>query len=128
MATLARYEKADGEAVPFPEREDDMTPEQQAFIHLSRAVGIRRLDADSLDEFVRRIELYQTYITTFVFDENGPVILGRKDMQEMLGSQYVAAWTSFEEITQTKFDAYMKKEKAASEAAARRRESASTAR
>lgn len=126
MASLAWYEKADGEAVPFPEREDDMTPEERAFILLSRSVGMRRLDSDTIDEFVRRIELYQTYFTTFVYDENGPVILGRKDMLDMLGDRYTAAWTAFSETSTTKFDAAVKKEKAASEvAAARRRENGS---
>ena len=55
----AYFDTADGRTVPLP---DPMSPEQWAIVHLMGGTGIRRIDEDTIDEFVRRADLYDTYI------------------------------------------------------------------
>lgn len=113
----------DGEMVPFP-RASELTEIHRAFLNASLAVGMPRLNETTINEFVRRIELYQTYTQAFLYDKDGQVDLTRKMLLDMLGDTYTAACTNVTPLTRRDFDAAMKKEEAAFNEAARRRKAA----
>lgn len=108
------FTDADDRTTPFPVA-SELTPVQEAFINASGAIGMSRLDAKTMDEFVRRVELYQTYIQAFLFSHEGPLHLNRQMLEEMLGD-HVSARTNWTPVNKRDFDASMKKEKAAFEA------------
>lgn len=116
MPIRAFFVQADGETAPFP---PELTGVQEAFINATGAVGMPRLDKTTIDEFVRRIELYQTYVQHLMYNQDGPLKLDRAMLLDMLGN-HKAACTNFTRVTKRDFDADMKREKAAFEAAQQR--------
>lgn len=119
--TIRAYFENNGEMTPFPPQP---TAEQQAFMLLTMGVGMPRLDEKTMPEFVRRIELYQTYIGSFMQDKDGPVDMTKDILREMLDG-YDAAWTNANRMNRREFGAFIEKERVAFErAAARRRQAA----
>lgn len=88
---------------------------REAFMNATMAVGMPRLDAKTMDEFVRRIELYQTYVQHLLYSADGPLALDRQMLLAMLGDEYTAACTNASRVTKRDFDAALKREKAAYE-------------
>ena len=112
MTIRAYFETAEGEAAPFPVA-SELTEMQKAFINATIAVGMPRLDESTINEFVRRIELYQTYVQGFLGDRDGQVDVTRKMLLNMLGEEYVAAGTNATRLIKRDFDAAMRTEEAA---------------
>ena len=89
----------------------ELTPEQQAFLALGEmGIGIPRLDRSTLDEFVRRADLMQTYIGTVWREGDGtPRIFGRHDFVKLLPG----ARSNWPRRSKAEFDKLMKPEIAA---------------
>ncbi len=85
----------------------DMAHARRGFIALSVAVGMPRLDRGTLDEFVRRTDLFQTYLGTVEGDDKGPVILGRRHFEALLP----LATTNASVISRRGFDARINQER-----------------
>lgn len=99
----AYFETKDGETVPLPE---PMSPEQTAVVYLTGGTGIRRIDEDTIDEFVRRADLYDTYIGGINLMEIGTstrVPITRQIINEALGGN-AALWTNAGLVTPEAFD------------------------
>lgn len=96
----AWFEDADGKAIRFPEI---MSPEQGAVVKLMGVTGIRRIDADTIDEFVRRADLYSTYVTSYLFDGRQHVSMTRKILVEVM-DRYPAIWSDGDLFTPEEFD------------------------
>lgn len=116
MTLRAFFEKADGSTEPIL-LTGKLAGVREAFMTATMAVGMPRLDIKTMDEFVRRIELYQTYVQHLMYNADGPLALDREMLLAMLGSEYTAACTNASRVTKRDFDAALKKEKAAYEAA-----------
>lgn len=126
MPLRAFFEKADGGTEPIL-LTGELAGVREAFMNATVAVGMPRLDAKTMDEFVRRIELYQAYVQHLMHNADGPLALDRGMLLAMLGGKYVAACTNASRVTKRNFDAALAKEKAAYEAAqVRRRQNMST--
>lgn len=96
----AWFEEADGKAVPFP---DPMNPKQGAVVMLMKAVGIRRIDTDTIDEFVRRADLYSTYVTSYLFEGGEDIAMTRKVVAEVMAG-HPAVWSDGDLLTSEEFD------------------------
>lgn len=96
----AWFEEADGKAISFPE---PMSPKQGAVVMLMKAVGIRRIDADTIDEFVRRADLYSTYVTSYLFEGGEDIAMTRKVVVEVM-ADYPAVWSDGDLFTPEEFD------------------------
>lgn len=96
----AWFESANGEAIPFPEI---LSPEQGAVVMLMGAVGIRRIDGGTIDEFVRRADLYSTYVTSYLFENGEDVALTRKILVETM-DMYPVIWSDGDLIAAEEFD------------------------
>lgn len=108
----AYFEKSNGETVPVP---DPMSPELSVIAYLTGATGIRRIDDETIDEFVRRADLYDTYIggTTLRDIESGDEIaMTRKILTEAMDGN-TALWTNAGLITPEAFDRMIRVAKAA---------------
>lgn len=117
MPIRAFFVQGNDQVIPFGE----LTGVQAAFINATMAVGVPRLDRKTIDEFVRRTELLQTYVQKLLYDQDGPLDLNRDMLLGMLGD-HQAACTNANRLSQRDFNAAMKKEKAAREAAVTQRE------
>jgi hypothetical protein len=107
----AYFETNKGGTIPLT----DMTPEQQAVVYLTGATGIRRIDKDTIDEFVRRADLYDTYIggidlRDYLTGESVPVT--RQVITEAMAG-HPALWTTAGLITPEAFDRMIRVAKAA---------------
>lgn len=111
VSIRAGYETQDGGAVTFPAYRD-LTVEQTAFLFMTMSVGMPRLDEKTIDEFVRRVDLWQTYVGPFLTENGKTVPVTRKILAEILAG-HKAAWTNVNRITKRDFDAVIKKEKEA---------------
>lgn len=89
----------------------DLSPVQQAFLVLNEmGIGIPRLDRSTIDEFVRRADLLQTYVGIVWRNGDGtPRIFTRADFTELLAG----ARTNWTARSKRDFDQAMKKEIAA---------------
>lgn len=108
----AYFETAEGDTVTLP---DPMTPEQAAVVYLTAAVGIRRIDDETIDEFVRRADLYDTYIGGIDLRDlstGNPVPITRQIIREALSGN-PALWTNAGLITPEGFDRMIRVAKAA---------------
>ncbi len=108
----AYFETSDGETIPLPE---PMSPEQSAVVHLTGGTGIRRIDDETIDEFVRRADLYDTYIGGIDLLEIGTgkrVPITRQVITEAMAG-YPALWTNAGLITPEAFDRMIRTAKAA---------------
>lgn len=86
----------------------DLSPVQQAFLVLNEmGIGIPRLDRSTIDEFVRRADLLQTYVGVVWRNGDGtPRIFTRADFTELLPG----ARTNWTARSKRDFDQIMKKE------------------
>lgn len=108
----AYFETAAGETVPLP---DPMSPEQAALVFMTGATGIRRIDNDTIDEFVRRADLYDTYIGGSglqILGTGEPVAMTRKIVTETMGEN-TALWTNAGLLTPEGFDRMIRTARAA---------------
>lgn len=108
----AYFETSDGETIPLPE---PMSPEQSAVVYLTGGTGIRRIDDETIDEFVRRADLYDTYIGGIDLLEIGTgkrVPITRQVITEAMAG-YPALWTNAGLITPEAFDRMIRTAKAA---------------
>lgn len=108
----AYFETADGDTVPLPE---PMSPEQAAIVYLTGATGIRRIDDETIDEFVRRADLYDTYIGGITLRElstGEEIAMTRKIVNETMGDNR-ALWTDAGLLTPEGFDRMIRTAKAA---------------
>lgn len=96
----AWFEDADGKAIPFPEI---LTPKQGAVIMLMGAVGIRRIDTETIDEFVRRADLYDTYVAGWLFENGEYLAMTRKILIETMAG-HPAIWSDGDLFTPEEFD------------------------
>lgn len=99
----AYFETEGGEAVPLP---SPMSPEQSAVVYLTGCTGIRRIDDDTIDEFVRRADLYDTYIggiDLLDIDTGKRVPVTRQIITEAMAGHPVL-WTNAGLVTQGAFD------------------------
>lgn len=99
----AYFETTEGETILLS---DPMTPEQAAVTYLTAAVGIRRIDEDSIDEFVRRADLYDTYIggiNLLDMSTGSQVPVTRQIIREAM-SGHPVLWTDAGLIMQHAFD------------------------
>jgi hypothetical protein len=89
----------------------ELTPVQQAFLILNEMrMGVPVLNRSTLDEFVRRADLVQTYIGVVWRNGDGtPRIFTRADFVELLPG----ARTNWPKVAKATFDQVMKKEIAA---------------
>lgn len=108
----AYYETADGRTVPLRE---PMSPEESAVTYLMHAVGIRRIDADTIDEFVQRADLYDTYIGGSLLRDlstGEDIAMTRKILTETMGDN-VALWNDARLIDPGTFNRMIRISKAA---------------
>lgn len=108
----AYFETANGETVPL---ESPMSPEQSAIVYLTGCTGIRRIDDETIDEFVRRADLYDTYIGGIDLREIGTgkrVPITRQVITEAM-SGHPALWTNANLITPEAFDRMIRTAKSA---------------
>lgn len=106
----AYFETSDGNTIVIA----DPTPEQAAVIGLMGATGIRRIDDDTIDEFVRRADLHDTYVGGIALRElstGEPVVMTRKILLEALGDNE-AIWSNAGLITPEGFDQMIRTAKA----------------
>lgn len=99
----AYFETAAGETITAP---SPVSPELAAVVYMTGAVGIRIIDQDSLDEFVRRADLYDTHIGGSMLRdlETGETVsLTRKIIVEAMAG-HPTLWTTAGLITQGAFD------------------------
>jgi hypothetical protein len=96
----AWFEDDSGKAIPFPE---PMSPEQGAVVMLMKAVGIRRIDADTIDEFVRRADLYSTYVTGYLMEGDEYVAMTRKVIVKVMAG-HPAIWSDGDTMGPLNFD------------------------
>lgn len=101
------FEKADGEAVPFPEI---LSAELGAVVLLMGAVGIRRIDRNTIDEFVRRADLYDTYVAGWLFKDGEQVSMTRKILVDSMEG-YPAIWSDGEVMGEINFDRMIRQAK-----------------
>lgn len=97
------FETADGTTIPVGE---PMSPEVSVIAYLTGATGIRRIDDDTIDEFVRRADLYDTYIGGTTLREIGTgeeIAITRKILTETMGEN-TALWTDAGLLTPEEFD------------------------
>ena len=109
----AYFDTTDGQTVPLP---DPMSPEQSAIVYLMGGTGIRRVDDDTLDEFVRRADLYDTYIGGIDLrdiDTQERVPITRQVIMQALGGN-AALWSNAGLITPEAFDRMIRLAKSAS--------------
>lgn len=101
------FTRPDGTEDDSPE----LTPAQQAFLSLGEmGIGVPRLNRSTIDEFVRRADLLQTYVGTLWRNGDGtPRIFGREDFMGLLPE----ARTNWNARSKRDFDQLMKKEIAA---------------
>lgn len=90
----------------------EMADVQTAFVQLSGALGMPRLDRTTVEEFARRAELYQAYVGYVLSNGSGPQYFGLRDFLEMLKTTPVA-WTNWTKVSKRDFDADMKREREA---------------
>lgn len=108
----AYFETSDGETIPLPE---PMSPEQAAIVYLTGGTGIRRIDDETIDEFVRRADLYDTYIGGIDLLEIGTgkrVPITRQVITEAMAGHPVL-WTNAGLVTPEAFDRMIRTAKAA---------------
>jgi hypothetical protein len=90
-----------------------MSAEQSAVVMLMGATGIRQIDDDTIDEFVRRADLYDTYVGGWLFGIGGePVAVTRKILTDMMG-EHAAVWSDVGLLTPEEFDRTIRLAKAA---------------
>lgn len=109
---VAYYEKGSGDTVPLA---SPMSPEESAIVYLMNAVGIRRIDADKIDEFVQRADLYDTYVGGSLLRDlstGEDVAMTRKILTETMGDN-VALWTDARLIDPGTFNRMIRVSKAA---------------
>lgn len=89
---------------------DEIADQQYAFMLLSNCIGMPTLDRSTIDEFVRRVDLYQTYL--------GPVLHSGKDgTSVLLDRTYLmsllpgGAWTNATKVSKRDYDASLAKER-----------------
>lgn len=91
---------------------EPLSPEQAAVTMLMHATGIRRIDAETVDEFVRRADLYDTYFGAYLREiDGGPVAMTRKILTETMGEN-TALWTDSDLVTPEEFDRAVRSQKA----------------
>lgn len=98
----AYFDTSDGNTVPIA----DPTPEQMAVLELMMSTGIRRIDDDTIDEFVRRADLHNTYVGGIILREMStgePVVMTRKILLEAMGDN-MAIWRDAWLLTPEAFD------------------------
>lgn len=95
------FESSDGETIPFPK---PMSAEQAAVVNLMHYVGIRRIDNSTTDEFVRRADLYSTYIGTMLHENGEPVAMTRKILTDVMGDNVAVARPGVELIDPGAFE------------------------
>lgn len=97
------FESADGEVVPFPK---PMSAEQAAVVNLMHFVGIRKIDDGSMDEFVRRADLYSTYVGSMMYESahGRPVAMTRKILTDAMGDNVAVARPGVELIDPNTFE------------------------
>lgn len=105
----AYYEKADGGAVPFPEI---LSAEEGAVVQLMFATGIRRIDAETIDEFVLRADLYDTYVGGWLYENGEPVAMTRKILTDTMG-EHPAVWSDAGLLNPEEFQRIIRRAKAA---------------
>lgn len=87
-------------------------PEEGAVWSLMHATGIRRIDAETIDEFVRRADLYDTYFGACLREIDGdPIAMTRKILTETMGEN-TALWTDADLVTPEEFDRAIRSQKA----------------
>lgn len=99
----AYFETEKGETVPLPE---PMSPEQSVVVYLTGCTGISRVDNETIDEFVRRADLYDTYIGGLDLVDIGTgnkVPVTRQIIVEAM-SGHPVLWTNAGLVTQGAFD------------------------
>lgn len=96
----AWFEDSNGKAIPFPEF---MSAKQGAVVSLMDAAGIRRVNGDTIDEFVRRADLYSTYRAPYLFEGGEYVAMTRKIIVEAMDG-YPAIWSDGDLIASEEFD------------------------
>lgn len=99
----AYFETTNSETVPLP---DPMSPEQLAVVYLMGGTGIRRIDDESIDEFVRRADLYDTYIGGIELrnsETHERVPVTRQVITEAMGGN-AALWSDAGLVTPEAFD------------------------
>ena len=71
-----------------------------------RADGIRRIDGGSIDEFVRRADLYSTYVGSMMYEgaHGRPVAMTRKILADAMGDNVAVARPGVELIDPGTFD------------------------
>lgn len=94
------FEQPDG-TVSGPAIED-LTEAQYGFLLLSDAgIGVPRVDRATIDEFVRRADLMQTYLGPVLRNPDGTaLILHREDFMTLLPG----AWTNWTKVSQRDFN------------------------
>lgn len=108
----AYFETSNGETIPLP---DPMSPEQSAIVYLTGGTGIRRIDDETIDEFVRRADLYDTYIGGIDLLEIGTgkrVPITRQVIIEAMAGHPVL-WTNAGLMTPESFDRMIRVAKSA---------------
>ncbi|MGH3585894.1 MAG: hypothetical protein ACRDQ0_06190 [Pseudonocardia sp.] len=108
----AYFETASGETIPLP---DPMSPEQSAIVYLTGGTGIRRIDDETIDEFVRRADLYDTYIGGINLrdiETGEKVPVTRQIITEAMAG-HPALWTNAGLVTPEAFDRMIRVAKAA---------------
>ncbi len=106
----AYFDTSDGNTVPIT----DPTPELAAVLDLMMSTGIRRIDDDTIDEFVHRADLYDTYVGGISLRDlstGEPVAMTRKILLEAMGDN-VAIWRDAWLITPEAFDRTIREAKA----------------
>lgn len=104
MPVRYTFIKADGTA---QDPQADLSPVQQAFLSLSQmGIGIARLNRSTIDEFVRRADLMQTYVgTVWTNGDGSPRVFTRADFMELMPQ----ANTNWSTIGKQAFDKLMEK-------------------
>lgn len=107
----AYFDTSDGNTVPIT----DPTPEQMAVLDLMMSVGMRRIDDETIDEFVRRADLHNTYVGGITLRELStaePIVMTRKILLEAMGDNE-AIWRDSWVISTEAFERIIREAKAA---------------
>lgn len=108
MGLRAGYETSSGGFEWFPE-EKDLTLEQASFLTMTQMVGMPRLDLRTADEFLRRVDLFQTYMAPLYVGPSGPMKVERETVFRILQGN-VGAWTNVQPVSREVFDREIEKE------------------
>lgn len=98
-----------GNADPWPEI---LTPEQGAVVILMEKVGMNWITVDSLDEFVRRADLYTTHVASCLFEDGEEVVVTRKIITSVMNGCRVM-WSDSETMGDMQFDHMIRQAKEA---------------